>query len=75
MAARQEVGRALRSKDVALERNARGRVNAAKLALGERGPRWWSDGAPDYNRRMVENTPYREWYEGLAASSARSNSS
>ena len=68
MVARQEVGRALRSKDVALEKNARGRVKAAKLALGERGPRWWSDGAPDYNRHMVENTPYREWYKGLSAS-------
>jgi len=34
-------------------------------ALGERGPVWWDDGAPDYNRRMVEGTPYGEWYAGL----------
>ena len=23
---------------------------------------WWTDGAPDYNRRLVRNTPYREWF-------------
>jgi hypothetical protein len=40
-------------------------VNAAKTALGERGPVWWSDGAPDYNRRMVMNTPYAGWYAAL----------
>ena len=41
-------------------KEARRRVNAAKVALGERGPVWWTDGAPDYNRKMVENTPYAE---------------
>ncbi|WP_318656065.1 hypothetical protein [Qipengyuania atrilutea] len=39
-------------------KEARGRVHAAKVALGERGPVWWDDGAPDYNRKMVKNTPY-----------------
>jgi hypothetical protein len=63
--ARQQVGRAVREKDPALEKHARERVHAARLALGERGPRWWNDGAPDYNRHMVTNTPYREWYRGL----------
>lgn len=42
--------------------DARGRVNAAKRALGERGPVWWNDGAPDFNRRLVKNTPYAIWY-------------
>ena len=42
---------------------ARKRVHAAKVALGERGPTWWADGAPDMNRRFVRNTPYAEWYE------------
>lgn len=42
---------------------ARGRVDAAKRALGERGPIWWRDGAPDFNRRLVKNTPYAEWFE------------
>ena len=44
---------------------ARGRVDAAKRALGERGPAWWSDGAPDYNRRMAANTPYAGWFASL----------
>lgn len=44
---------------------ARKRVNEAKVALGERGPVWWTDGAPDYNRHMAVNTPYREWFESL----------
>jgi hypothetical protein len=26
---------------------------------------WWRDGAPDYNRRMARNTPYRGWFEAL----------
>lgn len=43
---------------------ARARVDAAKHGLGERGPPWWSDGAPDYNRRMVANTPYAAWFDG-----------
>lgn len=48
---------------------ARGVVNAAKVALGERGPAWWTDGAPDFNRKMAKNTPYRSWFEGLAGAS------
>jgi peptidoglycan/xylan/chitin deacetylase (PgdA/CDA1 family) len=41
------------------------RISEAKIALGERGPVWWSDAAPDYNRHMVGNSPYRDWYAGL----------
>jgi hypothetical protein len=44
---------------------ARGRVDAAKVALGERGPVWWDDGAPDFNRHLVVNTPYADWYSSL----------
>ncbi len=44
---------------------ARAAVDAAKVALGERGPVWWTDGAPDNNRRMVQNTPYAAWYETM----------
>ena len=58
MDARRAVGAALRSGDAVAERDARSRVDAAKVALGERGPVWWDDGAPDYNRRMLRNTPY-----------------
>ena len=38
---------------------ARRAVHEAKCALGERGPVWWTDGAPDLNRRLVKNSPYR----------------
>lgn len=41
-------------------------VERAKRALGERGPVWWTDGAPDYNRRMAPNTPYAEWFAHLS---------
>jgi hypothetical protein len=44
---------------------ARKRVDLAKVALGERGPVWWEDGAPDYNRHMAKNTPYAEWFAAL----------
>ena len=65
MAARRDVARAKRQADADAERDARARVHAAKVALGERGPPWWDDGAPDYNRRMARNTPYRAWFESL----------
>lgn len=42
--------------------DARSRVQIAKVALGERGPVWWTDGAPDYTRHAVANTPYAAWY-------------
>jgi len=40
---------------------ARKAVDAAKVALGERGPVWWEDDAPDLNRHLAKNTPYAEW--------------
>lgn len=39
--------------------NARRAVNSAKRGLVERGPVWWTDGEPDWNRHMVKNTPMR----------------
>ncbi|KFI07766.1 hypothetical protein [Massilia sp. BSC265] len=65
MDARRQVANAKRAGDAGGERHARAAVDAAKRALGERGPVWWTDGAPDYNRRMVANTPYAEWYAAL----------
>ena len=62
MTARREVGIALRSKDDTRLKQARAAVHAAKIALGERGPVWWTDGTPDFNRHLVKNTPYAEWY-------------
>jgi hypothetical protein len=70
MKARREVGKALRAKDEEAQRQARQAVDAAKLGLGERGAPWWTDGAPDYNRRMVRNTPYAAWYAMLGIESS-----
>ncbi|MGX7894310.1 hypothetical protein [Tsuneonella sp. HG222] len=42
---------------------ARKRVEAAKVALGERGAPWWTDGAPDWNRHLAKNTPYASWWQ------------
>ena len=65
MRARSDVARANRTGDDALRRDARKRVDAAKVGLGERGPVWWDDGSPDYNRHLAKNTPYRGWFESL----------
>jgi hypothetical protein len=65
MAARRQVAAAKRIADPAALAQARAQVDAAKVALGERGPVWWSDGAPDYNRRLAVNTPYAQWYATL----------
>jgi len=62
MRARRNVGVATRANDQASEIAARAAVDAAKRALGERGPVWWTDGAPDLNRKLVSNTPYKAWY-------------
>lgn len=66
MDARRAKGHALRAGDSAAVASARLRVDAAKHALGERGPAWWTDGSPDYNRHLARNTPYAEWFETLA---------
>ena len=68
MSARRAVGAALRGPDDAALAAARARINEAKIALGERGPVWWSDGTPDQNRRMARNTDYADWYEALGRS-------
>lgn len=65
MDARRAVAGAQRTGDGEALRAARRQVQIAKEGLGERGPVWWTDGAPDYNRRCVENTPYNDWHESL----------
>lgn len=67
MAARREVKLAKDAEDAPRLQAARKRVDAAKHALGERGPVWWSDGAADFNRRMAVNTPYAQWFASLSA--------
>lgn len=65
MHARAAIKRARQQGDAVAERGARQEVHAAKLALGERGAPWWDDGAPDWNRHLARNTPYRDWFEAL----------
>lgn len=62
MAARRAVRAALHADDPAALRAARAAVQAAKEALGERGPVWWTDGAPDENRRLAKNSRYADWF-------------
>ncbi|MBP2434028.1 MULTISPECIES: hypothetical protein [Bradyrhizobium] len=55
-----KVSKSAGDRDAELEAHLR--VDEAKRSLGERGPVWWDDGAPDYNRCAVKNTPYAAWY-------------
>ncbi|MEC5211758.1 hypothetical protein RCH06_000288 [Polaromonas sp. CG_9.5] len=68
MNARRAVKTALGSQDAHALAQARAEVNAAKISLGERGPVWWTDGVQDFNRHLVKNTPYAEWYQNLDGS-------
>lgn len=65
MQARREVKAAQRASDARKLAKARKAVNAAKIGLGERGPVWWTDGSKDFNRHLVKNTPYANWYRSL----------
>ena len=60
MHARRAV-RAARDDPASLAR-VRAEIDAVKHALGERGPVWWTDGAPDLNRKLVRNSPYADWW-------------
>ena len=63
MQARRAVGMAETEGD---ERVARDAVDAAKRRLGERGPVWWDDGAPDEGGRHPKNTRYSDWWASLS---------
>ncbi|MCL5230621.1 hypothetical protein [Pseudomonas nunensis] len=65
MAARRAVKAAIASGDDEQLSAARACVQKAKETLGERGPVWWDDGSPDFNRKQVANTPYSDWYLAL----------
>ena len=73
MLALRSKGEAMRAGDPAAREAARRAVDAVKHALGERGPVWWSDGAPDLNRHMAANTPYAEWFGSLEHVSGRAS--
>ena len=61
MEARRAMGTARRAGDRVAGAQAMAEVDRAKRALGERGPAWRTDGAPDYNRHLAKNTPYAAW--------------
>ena len=65
MDARRSVKAAKAAGDQDAEAAAHRLVDEAKRRLGERGPVWWKDGAPDLNRHAVRNTCYADWYAGL----------
>jgi len=62
MAARRGVAAARRLGDRAAEDVAHAAVDRAKIALGERGPVWWEDGAPDLNRHLARTGSYAKWF-------------
>lgn len=65
MAARRAVGAALKAEDADAERAARADVQAAKVALGERGTPWWEQSAADRRRRWQDFLAERESSGGL----------
>lgn len=65
MLARRDVEAQKKRNDVRAEKWAHAQVNRLKIALGERGPVWWTDGEPDYTRHKPATTPYAAWYEAL----------
>ncbi len=65
MDARRAKKAAMAAGDLPARAAAKAAVDDAKVALGERGPPWWDDGAPDLNRRLVKNSPYADWWLGL----------
>jgi hypothetical protein len=74
MKARNAVRSAKLAGDLEAEAAAHRTVDAVKRRLGERGPVWWEDGAPDFNRHLVKNSPYAIWHSGLRASKRRGQS-
>lgn len=59
MAARRDVATARRAGDTEAETEARARVHAAKVALGERGPKWWERIEEAIREIVAERAPDR----------------
>lgn len=62
MQARRDIAKAATK---AQEQDARARIDAAKTQLGELGPVWWDDGAPDESGSAPDKSSYAEWWAGL----------
>jgi hypothetical protein len=54
MSARRAVGAALRASDHVAEMTARDRVQAVKVALGERGTPWWEQTSAERQDRWLD---------------------
>lgn len=67
MQARRAKGSAMRAGNREAREQARRQIEEAKEALGERGKPWWTDGAPDLNRRLAKNTPYAKWFASIGS--------
>ncbi|MFG6108315.1 hypothetical protein [Stenotrophomonas nematodicola] len=65
MDARRAVKAAKTSGDAEALATGRQTVDNAKVGLGQRGPVWWTDGAPDRNRHLVKNSPYAGWFKNV----------
>ena len=63
MQARHEV---IKAETPQAAQAAQARVASAKTALGERGPVWWSDGAPDEGGQAPERSSYASWWAALS---------
>ena len=63
MKARRDVRKAQQLEDEESLRQARHAVQAAKEALGERGPVWWDDNALDETGLAPHNSSYAKWWE------------
>ena len=64
MAARRDVGAALKAQDPGAERAARDRVQSAKVALGERGTPWWEQSDDERRARWQSSGDARAAHEG-----------
>ncbi len=60
IAAWEGVRSARQASDAIALAKARAAVKTAKIALGERGPVWWTDRSPDLNCHMARATPYAD---------------
>lgn len=63
MKARRAVRTAQQQDDADALREARDAVQVAKEALGERGPVWWDDDAPDEGGLAPHNSSYAQWWK------------
>lgn len=63
MKARRAVRTSQQQEDDNALREARDAVQAAKEALGERGPVWWDDDTPDEGGLAPRNSSYAKWWE------------